>query len=127
MARLVDSQKSAAADAFFDNASPLLIAPAIFAFEIRNALVRAERRGITKSNIVDQAFLELSDLVVCRPWSDRAADFARQIALARKENLLLFDAAYLDLAIEEGAPLASRDASLLAAAQNRGVPVHDLR
>jgi predicted nucleic acid-binding protein len=127
LATVLDSQATPAADAFFAGDLPELIAPAIFAFEMRNALLRAERRGLTDADIVDEASVELSALIECRPWNARPADLVRLMALARRENLSLFDAAYLDLAEQEKAAIASRDASLLEAARRRSLTVYDLR
>ncbi len=125
LAKTLMSQATTAADSFFAGVLPILIAPGIFAFELRNALLRAERRRMTASDLVDRALAEFSELVELRPWT--AADLGRLTALARQEALSFFDAAYLDLAESEGAALASRDRRLLEAAVRRGIPVHDLR
>jgi len=127
LAMLLASQMTAAADEFFAHEQPPLIAPAIFAFEVRNALLRAERRGMTDPDLVDEGSAELAALVETRSWSGRIAEFVRLIALARRENLSLFDAAYLDLAQQEAAAIATRDSSLIEAAKRCGLAVHDLR
>ena len=51
----------------------------------------------------------------------------RAIALAREEQLSLFDAFYLDLAIRRQARIASKNGPLLDAGRRRGVAVKDLR
>lgn len=43
------------------------------------------------------------------------------LALARAHRLSAYDAAYLELAIREGLPLATRDAALRSAAADVGV------
>jgi predicted nucleic acid-binding protein len=43
--------------------------------------------------------------------------------LARREGITSYDAAYLDLALREGLPLATRDAALAEAARRVGVSV----
>lgn len=43
--------------------------------------------------------------------------------LAGRQGLTVYDAAYLDLAIREGLPIASLDAALIRAAQASGVAV----
>jgi len=48
------------------------------------------------------------------------------ITAAQAASLSLFDTAYLGLALELGAELASRDVGLLAAARRYGVIVRDL-
>jgi predicted nucleic acid-binding protein len=124
---MLPSQVTPASDAFFLQEASVLIAPAIFAFEVRNALIRAERRGMIGSDAVDEASAQVSLVVELRPWSDRPVDFVRLLGLARREGLSLFDTAYLDLALREGAMLASRDGPLLEAAVRRGLGVSDLR
>jgi predicted nucleic acid-binding protein len=50
-------------------------------------------------------------------WHDTLA-----LALARAHRLTSYDAAYLELALRLGLPLASRDQALQAAARSEGVP-----
>ena len=45
------------------------------------------------------------------------------LALARAHRLTSYDAAYLELALRLGLPLASRDQALQAAARSEGVPL----
>jgi len=47
-------------------------------------------------------------------------------SLAREHGLTVYDAAYLDLTIQEGLPLASLDSQLVRAAQKVGVPLFQL-
>ncbi len=47
------------------------------------------------------------------------------LALARAHGLSAYDAAYLELAMREGLPLATEDAALRAAARRVGVPLVD--
>ena len=97
------------------------IAPALWAFEIASVLSKAERRG--RMNAAAQAaFLErlrlLPILIEHRP----ATWLAQQILpLARRYYLSAYDAAYLELAIREGLPLATLDDDLRRAAAGAGV------
>jgi predicted nucleic acid-binding protein len=45
------------------------------------------------------------------------------LSLARAHRLTSYDAAYLELALRLGLPLASRDQALQAAASREGVPL----
>jgi predicted nucleic acid-binding protein len=45
------------------------------------------------------------------------------LALARAENLTTYDAAYLELAIRRGLPLATNDKRLRSAGKNTGVQI----
>ncbi|HUZ12219.1 MAG TPA: type II toxin-antitoxin system VapC family toxin [Caulobacteraceae bacterium] len=127
LASVLESQATAAADAFFGAPPSTLIAPAIFSFEVRNALLHAERRGLIDADLVDETSLHLAAAVELWPLASRPADFVRLLNLARREVLSLFDAAYLDLARSEAASLASRDGPLIEAARRIGVRIHDLR
>ena len=49
--------------------------------------------------------------------------FGKVLDLAREERLTAYDAAYLELAMRLGVPLASKDADLCDAAQRLGVSV----
>jgi len=45
------------------------------------------------------------------------------LALAREQDLSVYDAAYLELAVREGIPLATLDRALASAAKRCGVPL----
>ena len=125
--------------AFDDEAAPFAIrilktletvhavAPALWPFEVASVLAVAERRG--RINAEQQAeFLErlrlLPILIEHRP----AAWLAQQILpLARRYRLSAYDAAYLELAIREGLPLATLDGDLQAAARHAGVRLVDVQ
>ena len=125
------SQRTAAADALLQRARiDQFIAPSLFAYEIRNALLALERRGRIAAANVDIAFNTiLGNSVQVDPAPDGdALDATFQIA--REERLTYYDyydAAYLELAIRQGASLASRDVALLAAAARRAVTALDAR
>jgi predicted nucleic acid-binding protein len=92
--------------------------PALWWFELRNVLVVNERRGRisetdTSAALVDWARLDIT--------IDRSPDEAIIMTLARRHRLTVYDAAYLELALREGADLATLDASLAEAAQREGV------
>jgi predicted nucleic acid-binding protein len=94
--------------------------PAVWWFEVRNALVVNERRGrLTETDTAD--FLRgLNRLPVD---IDRSPNENALLALARRHRLTVYDAAYLELAQREGLPLASFDGPLRAAASASGVPL----
>lgn len=98
-------------------------APAIWTLEIANILVMAERKARIDAAAVTEfvALLETLDIRVEDTPADRA--FGSILALARREGLSSYDAAYLDLAMRRGLPLATRDAALAKAARRAGVAV----
>lgn len=97
-------------------------APAIWPLELGNVLVMAERRGrITSAKV--NAFLGLiEDLSITVDDQTAARALGNVLGLARSEHLTTYDAAYLDLAMRLGVPLATLDTSLRDAAQRLGAP-----
>ena len=96
------------------------VVPALWWFEVRNGLVVNERRNRV-SAIETTGFLQrLSNTALT---IDRSPDEATLMALARRHRLTVYDAAYLELAMRERAPLATLDAALAAAARREGVAV----
>lgn len=97
------------------------MAPAIWLLEVANSLRTAERRGrlnpATTGASLD-ALLEQPILV-----DEEAPDIDRLLILARRHDLSVYDATYLDLALRLGRPLATLDQRLAAAARGEGVPV----
>ncbi len=97
------------------------LTPALWPFEVTNALLDAERRG--RINAAQQAeFLERLRQLPIHIEHRPAAWLGQQILpLARTHRLTAYDAAYLELASREGLPLATIDEALKAAAQVAGV------
>lgn len=101
------------------------VAPALWPFEVANVLNAAERRG--RINAGEQAeFLERLRLLPIAIEHRPATWLAQQILpLARTHRLSAYDAAYLELAIREGLPLATLDDDLRRAAPAAGVKLLD--
>jgi predicted nucleic acid-binding protein len=97
--------------------------PAIWHLEIANVLALSERRRrITPARSTEFiALLETLAIVIDEETSSRA--LGRVLDLARAEKLTAYDAAYLELAMRLGIPLASKDADLCDAAERLGVSV----
>jgi predicted nucleic acid-binding protein len=100
--------------------------PGLWHLEVANALVVGERRRRTTPADTAQflailgAFpITVDDETVARAWSDT-------LHLARAHNLSTYDAAYLELALRRGLPLASLDDRLKAAAVAVGVPLFEI-
>jgi predicted nucleic acid-binding protein len=97
--------------------------PNLWHVEVANVLVLAERRRrITLAETAEFiALLESLQISVDDETSSRA--FSRVLDLAREERLTAYDAAYLELAMRLGVPLASKDDDLCDAAERVGVTV----
>lgn len=97
--------------------------PSLWLWDIGNVLVQAERKGrITPAAI--RTFLGLLEtLPIHIDQASSATAWHDTLALARSHRLTTYDAAYLELALRLGLPLASRDQALNAAASKEGVPL----
>lgn len=95
--------------------------PMIWPLEIGNILVVAERKKrISFSDI--SRFIELLDSVNIQVDSETAERGRHEIlSLAHSEGLTTYDAAYLELAMRLGLPLASKDEKLCETAKRLGV------
>jgi predicted nucleic acid-binding protein len=100
--------------------------PSLWSLEVTNGLVLAERkRLLTSARFLRAVELSLSLPVVVHEFSlGRVLD--NVAGLAREYNLAAYDAAYLDLAIREGLPIATQDDDLLAATRRAGLPDLDI-
>src|SRR5260370_42024262 len=90
-------------------------APALFHFEVRNALVVKERRGrTTAAQSTEFLFILARWPIHLEPIPE---DDAALLRLARTRDLTVYDAAYLELAKREALPLATLDRDLERAAR----------
>jgi len=97
--------------------------PALWHLELGNVLLGAKRRGR-----IDQAGIEgflsrlaVYDIAVDDQTMERA--WQKTLDLTLQHSLSNYDAAYLELALRRGLPLASLDRELIAAARACGVPL----
>ena len=98
-----------------------LTVPSIWPFEVINILGIGERRKrLTSADVAKfLAMLSALDIRIDQAAPDRV--FGPMRLLARQQNLSAYDAAYLELAVREGLPLATRDGQLKKAARAVGV------
>jgi predicted nucleic acid-binding protein len=96
------------------------VAPNLWWFEVRNGLVMAERRGQITEQETAKFLHEIHRLAITL---DRSPVEAAVLALARRHRLTVYDAAYLELAMREGLPLATLDTALIRAAGGESVPL----
>lgn len=98
--------------------------PNLWPLEVANVLLVGERRRrITAADtarflsLLDSFPIAVDDETTARAWVET-------LALARAQNLSAYDAAYLELAMRRGLPLATLDDKLKAAATAVGVALH---
>lgn len=105
-------------------ASLRAVAPSIWRLETANAVIVGERRGRLDEARGRRFFVLLGALpiIIDEETGDRA--FGDVVHLARTYQLSAYDAAYLELAIRRGLPLACLDGKLKAAASVAGVALY---
>jgi len=100
--------------------------PAIWPVEVANALLVGERRKRIRQPEV-RRFLELlkglSILEDGQPFADTVSNI---LPPAREHDLSAYDAAYLDVAVRHGAPLATLDKALQKAGRAAGVKIFEV-
>lgn len=97
------------------------LVPAIFNFEIANALVVATRRGLIGSDRATTFLGLISSLRMAIDGRGLHRACYELRALAEQEQLSVYDAAYLELAMRAAAPVATLDGPLRQACARRGV------
>jgi predicted nucleic acid-binding protein len=97
------------------------LVPAIWHLEVGNVLLGAMRKKRIDQAGVETFFSRLGDLeiLVDAGTADRAWD--KTLDLAQQHRLSAYDAAYLELAMRHGVPLATLDKELATACRTTGV------
>ena len=101
----------------------VVLVPALWSIEITNALLVAEKRKRIKQ-VETRRFIDLlSELTVvmdARSVADAVSDI---LPLGREYVISAYDAAYLDVAIRHGVPLATLDSNLRKAGSSAGIEI----
>jgi predicted nucleic acid-binding protein len=97
------------------------VVPTVWPLEVTNGLVVAERRGRINAPAAVRALSLLRALPVVVEPSERRRVFEGGFRLARTHGLSTYDAAYLELALTRGLPLATLDGPLADAAEAEGL------
>lgn len=99
------------------------IVPAIWQLEVANGLASGERRGRADDERIKTFLDMLRTLPIEVDLESAHQAMTLVLPLARRLQLTSYDASYLDLATRLGAPLATLDRRLEAAARSLGVPL----
>ena len=99
--------------------------PAHWPLEVVNALLMALRRGRVTADQISEFIDDLAGLPILLEAPRGPTEWRTVLALAEKHRLTAYDAAYLDLTLRTGLPLASLDRDLLKAAKAEGVALVD--
>ena len=124
MAWCFDDERTDETDALFRRltTSPAVV-PQLWPLEVANVLALAARKGRLPLAKRTQflAVLRGSPIHIDLATANNAFDAT--LALADTHGLTAYDAAYLELAMRRGVPLATLDQELRAAASAAGVPL----
>jgi len=117
----LDDEKNEIANQILEEArSYCMLVPSIFWHEIRSIFISSEKRGRTTKAEILQLLQELRALII---HEQESSSDALILSLAFQHNLSAYDAAYLALAVQESAILATNDRKLARAAITSGVEV----
>lgn len=97
------------------------LAPSFWPHEVLNALLAGEKRKRISKALVRNFLDDLATLPVVLERFPARIVFDRIQQLAREHGLTAYDAAYLDLALDSGLPLATLDEELKRACKKARV------
>jgi predicted nucleic acid-binding protein len=100
------------------------IVPNLWHLEVANVLLAAEKRQQLDVKASELFVRQLQQLSIFSDSQTANRVFSDTLLLARQHQLSSYDAAYLELALREGLPIASLDKDLLQAASSVGVPLY---
>lgn len=97
------------------------VVPGIWALEAANVIVKAQAKGLVTEARASAFIGLLEEMFITVDSSTAARALGDTLQLARRFKLSSYDAAYLELAMREGLPLATLDAELHKAMVQTGV------
>lgn len=100
------------------------LVPNLWHLEAANVLLGAEKNGELELAEVERFITQLECLPITVDSLTSNQAFSRGLNLSRAYNLSSYDAAYLELALREGLPLATLDINLIKAAKKTDVPLY---
>ena len=93
------------------------LTPGVWWYELRNALIVNERRGRLSAEDTRAILADLNEMNIA---TDAWHDTQTVLGLARQNALSVYDAAYIEVALRRGLPLATLDQRLSQAAAASG-------
>lgn len=103
------------------------VVPALWALEAANVVAKAESKGLVPEARTQAFVATLGRLNIVVDKATAAHALGETLNLARRYKLSAYDAAYLELALRDGLPLAALDADLEKAAKKAGVKRFDAK
>ena len=99
------------------------VVPSLFGLEIANVIAKVEGKGIVTEADSQRFVALLGQLDIAADPKTMAQALGDTLNLARRYRLSAYDAAYLELALRTGLPLATLDAELANAATKAGLSI----
>ncbi|MDD5296053.1 MAG: type II toxin-antitoxin system VapC family toxin [Rhodocyclaceae bacterium] len=99
------------------------VAPSLLALEVANVVAKVEAKGVVTEADSQRFIALIGRLNIVTDQATAAHALGDTLNLARRYKLSAYDAAYLELALRTGLPLATLDAELAKAASTAGVPI----
>ena len=115
--RLLYAQK--VLDLLADDANQALV-PNIWPLEVANVIAKAQAKGLLTEARAAAFIGLLNDMAIAIDTKTASQALGDTLQLARRFKLSSYDAAYLELALREGLPLATLDADLQSACLHTG-------
>jgi len=100
-----------------------VLVPAVWGLEVANAVLVGERGKRLRQPEIRRFSALLENLPLVQDTQPVGEHFSGVLPVARASGLSAYDAAYLELSIRHGAPLATLDARLRTAARKAGVKI----
>jgi predicted nucleic acid-binding protein len=97
------------------------VAPSFWPHEVLNALLAGEKRKRISKEMIRSFLDDLAALPVSLEQFPTRVVFNRIQSLSREYGLTAYDAAYLDLALDNGLPIATLDDDLVTACKKARV------
>lgn len=119
----IDDEKTVYTEWVFDRMSDgeEVIVPHLWAFEVANSLLVAERRKRLTAAQTTLFLEQLENLNIAVGMATLPQIFSHIYSEARHWNLTVYDAAYLEIALRLNLPLATLDDALKKAAKAAGI------
>lgn len=123
VAWLLEDERIPEADALLDRleGGGEAVVPGLWRLELGNVLAGAERRGRIGATGIARCLGLLARLPIVADRNTEERALREILELSRGEYLTTYDAAYLELAMRRGLPLATLDRSLARAARRVGL------
>ncbi|HRK38874.1 MAG TPA: type II toxin-antitoxin system VapC family toxin [Burkholderiaceae bacterium] len=99
------------------------VVPSLWALEVANVVAKLEAKAIVTEADSQRYVALLSKLHIVTDPATATHALGDTLNLARRYRLSAYDAAYLELALRTGLPLATLDAGLVKAATTAGVQI----